>query len=139
MLDCDSFQPFDVLRFPYQFEGDPDRVSKLFIVALNVPQVEVVRCFKPTSQTEYYDADPRRLKGVVEFLPRQIDCFPERTLVEPETYDIGYDYIRSCHRQGEFKYLRRLAGDFREKMNAAATNKPDWRKKNRDYFFGWFK
>ena len=138
MLDCEKLQPFDVLRFPYEFVGDPDRVPKRFVVARNVVEFEILRCFKPTSKTEYYDAEPLRLKGVVEFLPGQVDCFADRTLIPPDTYDISYAYIRACHKNGEFQYLDRLADGFRERMNAAATGKPEWRKKNRDHFFGWF-
>lgn len=138
MLDCEKLQRFDVLKFPYEFEGDPDRVPKIFVVARNVAEVEILRCFKPTSQTEYYDAEPLRLKGVVEFLPGQINCFTGRTLIPPDTYDIGYAYIRACHRNGEFQYLDRLMDDFRERMNAAVVGRPDWRKKQKEYFFRWF-
>jgi hypothetical protein len=126
-----------VLRFPYEFEGDPDRVPKLFVIARNVTEAQVLRCFKPTSETKYYDSEPLRLKGVVEYSEGEA-CFTKRTLIPTDTYDIPYAYIRACHRKGEFEYVACLPEDFREKMAAAATANPSWRKKNRDYFFGWF-
>jgi hypothetical protein len=138
MLDCEKLQPFDVLRFPYEFEGDPERTPKRFVVARNVVEAEILRCFKPTSQTEYYDDEPLRLKGVVEFLPGEIECFTDRTLIPPDTYDIPYAYIRTCHRNGELQYLNRLTDDFRERMKAAAMGKSEWRTKQKDYFFKWF-
>lgn len=138
MLDCEKLQPFDVLRFPYEFGGDPERVPKRFVIARNVIEAEILRCFKPTSQTEYYDAEPLRLKGVVEFLPGQTECFTDRTLIPPDTYDIAYAHIRASHRNGQFQYLGRLTDDFRERIKAAATGRPEWRKKQRDYFFNWF-
>ena len=139
MLDCEKFQPFDVLRFPYEFKGDPDRIPKLFVVARNIAEVQILRCFKPTSRTRYYDEEPLRLKGVVEYAAWEVACFSERTLIPTDTYDIPYAYIRACHRKGEFEYVACLPEGFREKMNAAAAANPEWRKKNRDYFFAWFK
>jgi hypothetical protein len=139
MLDCDKLRPFDVIRFPTEFEGDPDRIPKIFIVANNLVEHEMLQLFKPTSQTKYYDVEPSRLKGVVEYLPGEIDCFPVRTLIDPQSYNFHYAYIRACHRKGEFQYLGRLPDDFREKMNAAVINKPEWRKKNREWFFLWFR
>jgi hypothetical protein len=138
MLDCENLRPFDVLRFPYEFEGDPDRLPKRFVVAQNVIEAAILICFKPTSHTQYYDAEPLRLKGVVEFLPGEVTCFSERTLISPDTYNIPYAHIRACHGRDEFKRVGCLPEDFREKMNAAARGKPEWRKKDRDYFFRWF-
>ena len=138
MSDCDKLQPFDVIRFPTDFEGNLDRVPKIFVVAQNVLKVEVLMLFKPTSKTAFYDQEAIRLKGVVEYLAGEIDCFPHRTLIDPQHLTVPYSYIRACHRKGEFEYIGRLPEDFREKMKVAAKYKPEWRKKDRDYFYNWF-
>lgn len=139
MLDCESFSPFDVLFFPHEFPGDPDRMPKLFVVARNIPELAVVRCFKRTSRTEFYDREPDRLKGVVEYRRGQVACLnAERTLISPESYGITYAYIRSCHRNGKFRMVGRLPDTFREQINAAASRKPEWRNAQKQEFARWF-
>ena len=137
MLNCQSFQPFDVLSFPYEFDGDPERVLKFWIVARNVPEAEVVICFKPTTQTRHY-ATPERMAGVVECKPGEVSIFTQRTLVDPRSFKIPYSHLRSCYLTGKLETVGRLPDDFRDRIKLAAARKVEWRKRDRDYFLTWF-
>jgi len=98
-LDCESLAPFDVFRIPFQFDGDPESIPKLFVVALNVSSVGLIRCFKPTSQEQNFLGDEFVLKGVVHYLKGEVDFFhADHTFISPEVYAIptaNYAFIRS--------------------------------------------
>jgi hypothetical protein len=136
---CADFQPFQVWQFPYQFDGDPERVWKLWVVARNLEEHNLVLFFKPTSQTQDYDAEPSRLCGVVEYQAGELECFPMRTLIDPARYCVGCAHLGNCHDRGELRRVGVLPDDFRERMNAAAQNKEEWRAMDRNNFFNWFK
>lgn len=137
-LDCRDLVPFDVLRFPIQFLGDPERVPKLFVVAANYAEVEAIRCFKSTSRTQYYDGDPLKLKGVVVYEAGEVPEFANRTIIDPEHYTIPWGYIQACYRDGEFENLGRLPEDFRARIIAAVNAKAEWQRARKAEFFKWF-
>lgn len=140
MHDCGDFGPFDVLWFPYEFPGDPDRLPKLFVVAVNVPAHRLLRCFKPTSQTLRFKKEPTLLKGVVEYCKGDLSCFDaDRTIIESDTYGITYEHILRCHRDGKFDHKGSLPDDFRDRMVEAVKNRPDWRAIQKREFLAWFK
>jgi hypothetical protein len=139
VLDCEKLAPFDVLWFPYEFPGDPERIPKLFVVAANVPVHRILRCLKPTSRTRSFDLEPVLLKGVVEYRRGDVGCFDaDRTIIEPDTYGISYAHILKCEREGQFRVMGRLPPDFRERMAIAVANKPDWRKARKEEYLKWF-
>ena len=139
MLNCKSFTPFDVLRFPYEFKGDPETKVKLWIVARNVEEREILICFKPTSVTTRYDKELISMKGVVEYKPGDLPPFSVRTIIDPESRTpFPYSYLRSCYANSKFEIVGKLPDDFRDKMLAAVERKPEWRRKNKDEFFRWF-
>lgn len=84
MLNCEAFQPFEVLEFPYEFDGDPERVMKLWIVALNVPIAETLICFKPTTTTRRFDQDAQLLAGVVDYKKKRSRCLQGKNPDRPE-------------------------------------------------------
>ena len=137
-LDCEGLVPFDVFRVPVQFDGDPDLIRKIFIVARNVIEAEVIRCFKPTSQTVRYE-DPLVLKGVVEYKRGEVSFFTaDHTFVDPEPYAFSYRQLRTFHRNGQFEYLDTMPGDFRQKMERAVRDKAEWTRNQKKDFFNWF-
>lgn len=139
MLRCEDLKPFQVWTFPFVFSGDPQLHWKHWIVAGNFPPVERIVFFKPTSQPGYYDREPSRLLGVVEYAENELTDLPARTIISPEPFPIAYQYLRTCDANGDLKYLGSLPADFRERMNQAVINSEEFRKKQRDAFFGWFK
>jgi hypothetical protein len=138
VLSCEAFQPFDVLQFPYEFDGDPQRILKLWVVALNVPAAETLICFKPTATTSRYDREETLVAGVVEYKPGEVTVFAERTLIDPIDYRIPYSHLRSCYINERLTVVGQLPEDFRDRITIAANKKVEWRKRNRDYFFNWF-
>ena len=48
-------------------------------------------------------------------------------------------YPGSCYSNEKLSKVGSLPGDFRSKMENAANNKPERRKKEKDYFRNWFK
>lgn len=122
------------------FDGDPKRVWKFWVVARNFPELSQVAFFKPTSNPRYYDEEPSRLSGVVEYQSREFEFFQERTFIDPDArFCIPYAYLRACYVTAEIRPVGDLPEDFRERMNKAAQNKEEWREKNRRDFFYWFK
>jgi len=125
---------------PYQFPGDPDRISKLFVVALNVEKVQALRCFKPTSKPQHYEDDPDRLAGVVVYRRGEVECFEsERTFIEPKHYPMSYSELQRYDARGEFSIVGRLPAEFRERMIAAVNAKIEWRNTQKQEFLRWFR
>ena len=138
MYDWAALRPFQVLRIPYEFDGDPDRVLKLWVVVRNFPEHKIVACFKPTSQTDTFDRERSLLQGVVEYEDSELKFLPKGSLKGPKRYSISYTQLDSCMNSETVQPLGELPNDFREKIRTAANNKTDWRKANREEFFGWF-
>lgn len=139
MLRCEDLKPFEVWTFPFEFPGDPQRVWKHWIVVGNLPAIGRVVFFKPTSEPGFYDKEPSRLLGVVEYAANALAILPERTIIPPTPFDVSYQYLRSCDANGELKLKGALPADFRERMNQAVAMSVEFRKRQRDDFFGWFK
>ncbi len=139
MLSCEDLKPFEVWNFPFLFDGDPQRQWKHWIVVGNFPAIERVIFFKPTSEPSFYDKEPSRLLGVVEYAEKSLTVLSERTIIPPERFEITYQYLRTCEANGELRYKGTLPADFRERMNQAVTKSEEFRKKQRDAFFGWFR
>ena len=138
-LDCESLAPFDVFRIPFQFDGDPESIPKLFVVALNVSSVGLIRCFKPTSQEQNFLGDEFVLKGVVHYLKGEVDFFhADHTFISPEVYAIPYSQLRLHQINRNFEFVGRLPEDFRQRIEAAARNKSEWNRRNKLEFFKWF-
>ena len=120
------------------FEGDPVAVRKLFVVGINVSGC--VRFFKPTSKTSKYENDPTQIKGVVLYQAGEVNCFPDKTVIDPaaKTFDISHSHLRRCSLNGTLDFQGTLPEDFREKVLQAVINHPRMRKAQRDNFFRWF-
>ena len=127
MLDLESLGPFPVLRFPYQFDGDPVQYQKLWLVALVIQGV--VACLKPTSKSENYK-EPDRLAGVVHYAAGELSFFTEETFISPERYPISYAHLERCYRNNTLTFEGNMPSDFREKMLRAAGNVPVTRVEN---------
>jgi hypothetical protein len=139
MPRCEDLKPFEVWTFPFAFSGDPQPQWKHWIVAGNFPAVAHVAFFKPTSTPIFYDSEPSRLLGAVEYAVNEVAVFSVRTIIPPECFRISYAYLNSCNASGELKYKGNLPANFRERMNQAVTSSVEFRKKQREDFFGWFK
>jgi hypothetical protein len=124
---------------PYEFEGDPNVKTKRFIVALNFVEQKTILCFKPTTQVAYYDSEPDRLKGVVEYRKDETCFEADRTIVEPKRYPIPYWQIERFDALGQLEILGYMPDDFRDRMKAAVKAKGEWRKSQKDEFFKWFR
>ena len=110
------------------------------LLRLNVVEIRVILCFKPTSKSRQYEDEPDRLKGVVEYRKGEVPCFGrDRTFVDPKSYPIAYREIQSADARGEFAIVGHLPPDFREKMIAAVSAKIEWRKVQKQEFLTWFK
>jgi hypothetical protein len=136
---CQDLKPFEVWTFPFEFGGDPQPQWKHWIVAANVPAIERVVFFKPTSQVGSYDREPSRLLGAVEYAAGELSLFPVRTIISPDCFPISYQYLRARHASGELIPKGMLPAEFRERMNRAVTMSEEFRKKQRDDFFRWFR
>jgi hypothetical protein len=76
---------------------------------------------------------------VVEYQAGEIAFFLERTpLIDPKHFALEYSYLRSCVVNGEMRPAGCLPDEFRDRMNAAAINKEEWRAKDRQNFLNWF-
>ncbi|MBL8174960.1 MAG: hypothetical protein JNK48_09825 [Bryobacterales bacterium] len=109
-------------------------------MAYNVTSLKLVRCFKPTSKTRFYDAEPIRLSGVLQYNAGEIAGLNEpRTIIDPErTYDISYDALRRSEWNGQFHLVGKMPADFATRMIAAVNGKKEWRQRQRRDFLSWF-
>lgn len=126
MLDCTSFKPFQVLQFPWEFDGDPQSVLKLWIVARNLPDAELILCFKPTSVTTRWDKEAILLDGAVEYQAGELEVFNNRTIIDPVLYNVSYSHLRSCYVSAKVEVVGELPADFRGRIKNAVTNHPGW-------------
>jgi hypothetical protein len=138
VLNCGAFEPFDVLESPFEFDGDPISVMKLWVVARNLPEQELLVCFKPTSSLSRYDREPALLAGVVAYEAGEASAFSRRTVIEPKPYPISYRHLRACYVRSTLRIVDRLPDDFRLRISTAVKSKPEWRQKERNAFFAWF-
>ena len=129
MLNCASFRAFQVLEFPWEFEGDPDARLKLWIVARNLPDLEILLVFKAASTTKRWDNEPLLRKGVVEYKEAELAVFKKfnrRTIVEPVLYNIPYSHLRSCYINSKIETVDEMPTDFQNRIVAAVNNHPEW-------------
>lgn len=126
LIDCKSFYPYQVLQFPWAFEGDPGEVLKLWIVAYNDPKSESLICFKPTATLTRYLREPMLMLGAVEYSRGELGFFPERTIVGVDPWPVNYAHLRRCHLHSRVKVLGEMPADFPQKLRSAVNARPDW-------------
>lgn|GEM_PF-6746674 len=134
MLNCVAFRPFQVLEFPWAFGGDPDARLKLWIVARNLPDAEILLVFKAASTTKRWDNEPLLLEGAVEYKGAELDGFKKfdrRTIVEPVLYNIPYSHLRSCYLNTKIELVDEMPVDFLDRILAAVNNHPEWNKQKK--------
>lgn len=125
----------------WEFEGDPDPARKLFIVAnreVKINERGYVRCFKPTSNAEYYEANEARLRSVVVYQAGELPFFPDVTFIPADTYDVKCGTILSNFHDGTFAHKGEMPSDFPERMMNAVEKRTDWQSKKRKEFLAWF-
>ena len=115
-----------MIGFPWEFDGDPDQAYKLWIVARNLPEAEMLLCFKPTSQTSRWDREPELLVGVIEYNPGDLEFFNRRTIIDPEPYKIAYSRLRSIYVSATVNSVGHMPADFSGRISRAIKDHPSW-------------
>jgi len=77
-------------------------------------------CIKVTSNPEFYANSPELIAGCVVYKKGELKFFSEDTIIQPENQiPIPHNDIVLAEKNGSFKVLGQMPGDFREKLKGA--------------------
>ena len=106
-----------MIRVPYQFDGDPHPVEKLFVVIGHRDEYAI--CIKATSKTAVFRNNPSMRKGCVWYDAGVIPCFPLDTAIEPDNQiPIPHEVIRRAHCNGTLQ-IHELPPQFEDDLRGA--------------------
>jgi hypothetical protein len=78
---------YTLIKFPIDFGDGP--IPKFFVV-LSHSQTHAY-CLKATASTQFYDNNPRAMRGCIEYNPGTYPHFRKRTLIETSnTFEIKH-------------------------------------------------
>lgn len=128
MRNPDYFDPqqlarYTVIRVYFEYQNQPAE-EKLFVVLRHFNGTRPRSlCLKATSKTQRFESDPDLLAGCVLYAYDELRCFPQRTVIAPESFiEIDHWYIDKQASKGRYRVEGRLPADFHGKLIAAIKN-----------------